>query len=118
MNADQLRAYAISGVTSRITALETELSELRAVLSRLQPDVVATPAREPRATPARPRAVAVARPAAVEPVVDEPVASSEIERPEPARVIARRGRLPRQVVIQEPVVVLPPMPRLVKASAS
>ena len=117
MNPDQLRAYAIAGVSSRITALETELSDLRGVLARLQPDLAATPAREPRVVAPRPRPVASIRPPSA-PLVQALEESTAPEQPEPARVLARRGRLPRPVVAPEPVVVLPPMPRLVKASAS
>ena len=118
MNEQELRAYALRGLKSRLAELEIERAEILALLSRLEGVRDRRSTRTRRATSHTDEA---AGPPPVMEIAPEPeplvALPQECER-EVARVLPRRGRLASTPPVVAPTPVLPPMPRLIKAKAS
>lgn len=128
MNDQELRAYAIAGVTARLAAIDEERAALQELLARFTAAtgvVRSVPTAERVADEVRVHVVTrgrrrdVARPATAETVADAvtDIGAPAVEEPEVARQLPRRGRLRRHDETTEVVAVpqLPPMPRLVKS---
>jgi len=117
MNEQELRAYAVRGLSARLAELDEERSRIVVLLGQWG-EAAATPTGRPRARrvpherdriePAETLSAGADAPA-------PPVAAAE---PEVARVLPRRNRVQSRPPEGEQVPALPPMPRLVKARAS
>ena len=122
MNENELRAYALRGLTTRLSELDRERASIVALLAKLAGAGEEVPAaRERSLSPearqrigeaarrrwAQQRAVTAASTTA------EPVTPDEQEV---ARVLPRRGR--SHQAAKPDSASLPPMPRLIKARAS
>jgi len=116
VNEQELRAYAVRGLSTRLAELDEERSRIVVLLE--QWGTATTPAGEPRVRRA-PRERARIEPvetlaAGAQPGVPHlPIAESEV-----ARVLPRRHRVKSRPPEDVPVPVLPPMPRLVKNRAN
>jgi hypothetical protein len=118
MNEQELRAYALRGLKTRLTELDDERTRILVLLE--QWDTAPTPSVSRRSRnvprPSEPLDAAEA------PVAILPISSSLLPAAEPevARILPRRNRAQARpsVVEPAPAAALPPMPRLVKFRAS
>ena len=113
MNDQELRTYAVRGLMARLAELDDERVRILELLGEWDTAPVQDTRRKARnATRHGTRVVdATPTPVAAE---SRPAATPELEV---ARVLPRRHRVKPQPA-PEPILVLPPMPRLVKARAS
>jgi len=116
MNEQELRAYALRGLKTRLTELDDERARILVLLE--QWDTAAPPS-------VRRRSRNVPRPsdpldAAEVLVAILPISSSLLPAAEPevARILPRRNRAQARPPSAEAPPALPPMPRLVKFRAS
>ena len=124
MNEQELRAYALRGLTARLTELDDERARILVLLGEWdtaekpaarrkvrtpRSDLGATLARHDETVDAT-QTLAVVRPDAG--------SLAEDAEPEVARVLPRRNRAQVRPPADPPAPALPPMPRLVKARAS
>ena len=118
MNEQELHAYALQGLKSRLSELDAERAEIVALLSRFEGSQERRSSR--KRAPASRTSEATPEPAV--PVIAPEPEAAVAPPPEPerevARVLPRRGRLQPGPAAAEPTPVLPPMPRLIKAKAS
>ena len=124
MNDQELRTYAVRGLTSRLTEIDTERERIVTLLAELTGSTTAAEARarRPLSPESRQRIGEAARQRwaarrATTGDAHTPVVELEPEpEPEVARMLPRRGRAHRSVQTQEPDAApsLPPMPRLIK----
>ena len=116
-----MRTYAVRGLHARLSELHAERARILELLSvwDSHPEVgaAAAPVPDPAVTPRRRRrASRVATNPEVVAEAAPDAAPVTVEREE-ARILPRR-RARVQVPAEPPAPVLPPMPRLVKATAS
>ena len=118
MNEQELRAYALLGLKTRLSELDDERARILALLEQWDDAAKPRVRRKIRNVPDQSEPVDVAETL----VAIRPMSSSlplAVE-PEVARILPRRNRAQARpsVVETAPAAALPPMPRLVKARAS
>ena len=119
MNQQELRAYAVRGLSARLAELNQERARIVALLAQWDGPAERRP-REARATVNAAVEAEITLPA-VRPVRTAPAAPelpTAAPEPEEARVLPRRRGAHPTLGMAMPAPSLPPMPRLVKARAS
>jgi hypothetical protein len=116
MNEQDLRGYAVRGLTARLTELDEERSRILVLLEQWDaapaPNLgrkIGSVARQRMQVDSRDVHAAVGGDTVV------PAAAPE---PDVARILPRRNRAQAGPPAPEPPPALPPMPRLIKARAS
>ena len=116
-----MRTYAVRGLHARLSELHAERARILELLSMWDPapqvGAAAAPAPAPAGTPRRRRTSRMAGNPDVLPGQSMPESGPVTAERDEARVLPRR-RARVQVPAEPPAPVLPPMPRLVKATAS
>ena len=116
MNEQELRAYALRGLTARLTELDEERARILVLLESW--DTAAKPSvrRRRRDVPRTNDPVdSAATIVTTLPISGSPFHAAELEM---ARILPRRNRAHARPPVVETAPALPPMPRLVKARAS
>ena len=116
MNEQELRAYAVRGLTARLAELNDERAGILALLAEWGSAPAAGTRRRARTVARKGEpAVEATKPQGAD--RDDPGVLAIPPEREVARVLPRRKRV-EPLPVQAPAPVLPPMPRLVKARAS
>ena len=116
MNEQELRAYALRGLKTRLSELDDERARILALLEQWDDAAKPSIRRKIRSVPDPSEPVDVAETL----VATRPMSSSlplAVE-PEVARILPRRNRAQARPPAAEAPPALPPMPRLVKFRAS